>query len=213
MMRKAATIVGIDEAGRAASRRAPAAKIVIGIDEAGRGPLAGPLVIAAIAGLRNRYLVGIKDSKKLTPLARERWYKILREKAVCRYVSIRPELIDTRGIVPSTRAAIGRLVKKMCNYYKLPTLNYKLLLDGSLYAPSDYHQKTIIKGDERVPIIAAASIIAKVVRDRKMTRLDAEYPNYGFAKHKGYGTRAHQAAIIKFGLSDIHRRSFCSKLI
>ncbi|KKU86255.1 MAG: Ribonuclease HII [Parcubacteria group bacterium GW2011_GWA1_47_9] len=208
-------IVGIDEAGRAVSkRRASSYKYIIGIDEAGRGPLAGPMVIAAVAVFgsptsyrKSDFLKGIRDSKKLTRLGRERWYRVLKKKAACQYVSVSARSIDQNGISRAAREAIARLLKKF------PIKPNLVLLDGSLYAPPKYKQKTIIKGDEKIPLIAAASIIAKVTRDRKMCTLHKKYPHYNFAQHKGYGTRAHMAAIRRHGLSDIHRRSFCTRIV
>ena len=187
---------------------------IIGIDEAGRGPLAGPMVIAAVAVFGSRtsnwksdFLKGIRDSKKLTRLGRERWYRILKKKATCQYVSVSAKRIDRDGISRAARDAIAKLLKK---FSVKPNL---VLLDGSIYAPPEYKQKTIIKGDEKIPLIAAASIIAKVTRDRTMRRLHNTYPHYNFAQHKGYGTRAHFAAIRKHGLSEIHRKTFCTRIV
>jgi len=182
-------------------------KITVGIDEAGRGPLAGPMVIGAVAGISPRLLRGIRDSKKLTERARERWYRILRKNAICRFISVPSSHIDSYGLSRVTKKAIARLLKKF------PITLELVLLDGGIYAPPSYRQRTIIKGDEKIPLIAAASIIAKVTRDRKMKRLHKKYPRYNFAVHKGYGTLAHRKAILAYGLSDIHRRSFCTKLI
>ncbi|MBI2052817.1 MAG: ribonuclease HII [Candidatus Ryanbacteria bacterium] len=188
-------------------------KVIIGIDEAGRGPLAGPLVVAAVAGIDAKDLRGIRDSKRLTKLGRERWYRFLRQKGLCRFASVSPHAIDCNGIVPSTRKAVGRLLSRLSKNYKQKTTNCSILLDGSLFAPKTYkNQRTVIRGDERIPIIAAASIIAKVTRDRKMMKMHIQYPLYGFERHKGYGTRAHFAAIRTHGLSDIHRRSFCTRI-
>ena len=192
-------------------------KIIVGIDEAGRGPLAGPMVIAAVAVFGSRsgsptatwrsdFLKGIRDSKKLTRLGRECWYSVLKKKAICQYVSVSARSIDRDGISRAAREAIAKLLKKF------PACADLVLLDGSLYAPPEYKQKTIIKGDEKIPLIAAASIIAKVTRDRTMRRLHNTYPSYNFAQHKGYGTRAHFAAIRKHGLSDIHRKTFCTRI-
>jgi|SRR3989344_45226 len=182
-------------------------KVVIGIDEAGRGPLAGPMVIAAVAGIATRELHGIRDSKKLTRLAREHWYRILKQRAICQYVSVSASKIDRDGISRSAREAIATLLKKF------PVSPDMVLLDGSIFAPPEYRQKTIIKGDEKIPLISAASVIAKVTRDRHMQRLHAKYPQYNFAQHKGYGTKAHFASIKKHGLSAIHRKTFCTRSI
>jgi len=182
-------------------------QVVVGIDEAGRGPLAGPMVIAAVFGMPVSKLSGIKDSKKLTPRAREVWYKTIIKHAKYKYVSVSHQAIDTMGLSAATKKAMVQLLENI-NPGKS-----EILLDGGLKAPTMYIQQTIIKGDERVPIIAAASIIAKVTRDRMMVRLAKKYPLYGFALHKGYGTRVHCAAIKKYGLSPYHRKSFCKNII
>lgn len=209
MVRKAKLVVGIDEAGRAVSKRRALSRsrLIIGVDEAGRGPLAGPMVIGAVGGISPRALFGIRDSKKLTEKAREKWYRMLRKNAICHFVAIPASHIDRYGLSLVTKKAIARLLKK---FSKTPKL---VLLDGGIYAPSKYTQRTIIKGDEKIPLIAAASIIAKVSRDRTMKRLDKKYPRYGFARHKGYGTKAHMSAIRKYGFSRIHRRSFCTRIV
>ena len=128
--------------------------------------------------------------------------------------SVSNVLIDMFGISAATRLAVGRCLKKLAMDYGLRTMDSKILLDGSLYAPKTYeNQETIIKGDEKIPIIAVASIIAKVKRDRAMVRLHKKFPQYGFAVHKGYGTKFHQKAIKTHGLCSIHRRSFCRKFL
>lgn len=187
---------------------------IVGIDEAGRGPLAGPVTLAYVAcpaRIFRRNFKGIKDSKKLTLRKREEWFWHLKNHPQLLFgaASVGPTTIDRRGISRAIKIAIRRCLKKL--NYQLPTANYKLLLDGSLFAPPEYPQKTIIKGDEKIPIIAAASIIAKVTRDRKMIRLAKKFPKYGFHIHKGYGTKTHMKLIKKHGLSDLHRRSFCKK--
>ncbi|MBI4121630.1 MAG: ribonuclease HII [Candidatus Ryanbacteria bacterium] len=191
-----------------------ARKVVIGIDEAGRGPLAGPMVIAAVAILGNPvskrkpdFLRGIRDSKKLTPRAREAWYRVIKRGVTCRHVVVSARSIDREGISIVTKKAIAKLLKKF------PVKPDLVLLDGSIYAPPEYRQKTIIRGDEKIPLISAASVIAKVTRDRKMLALHKKYPQYNFARHKGYGTAAHFAAIKKHGLSKIHRKTFCKAVI
>ncbi len=182
-------------------------RIVVGIDEAGRGPLAGPMIVAGVAGIRPRFLRGIRDSKQLTPKAREAWYALLMEHGICKYITISHTMIDKRRLGFASRYAVAQLLQKFN-----PTPR-EVLLDGGLFAPATYHQQTIIKGDEKIPLIAAASIIAKVTRDRMMIRFDRKYPRYGFAQHKGYGTLAHRRAIEKHGLSQIHRKSFCRNII
>ncbi len=186
---------------------------VVGIDEVGRGPLAGPITVAAMIKPRRFVWKNFKDSKKLSPKKREEFF--LKFKTIPHAVaSVSNTLIDRLGIAAAARMAVGRCLKKIATNYELSTINFRVLLDGSLYAPRSYkNQQTIIKGDETIPVIAAASIIAKVHRDRLMRRMHKKYPEYGFAVHKGYGTRAHQAAIRTHGLCDLHRKSFCRKLL
>ncbi len=121
--------------------------------------------------------------------------------------SVGNRAIDEKGISRAIKIGIKRLLSRLSAKPKM------ILLDGSLFAPSEYPQKTIIRGDEKIPIIAAASIIAKVTRDRKMVRLAKKFPEYGFHIHKGYGTKLHCKLVKKYGLCDIHRRSFCSRLV
>ncbi|TSC77592.1 MAG: ribonuclease HII [Parcubacteria group bacterium Gr01-1014_29] len=211
---------------------------VIGIDEVGRGPLAGPVTVAAVAAqifnfsaqggsasggqfsIFNKFPMNqfpifktIKDSKKLSALQRRKWNKIIRHNFLSSIQSVSPSIIDRKGISHATRLAVSRCLQKLATNYKLQTTNFEILLDGGLHAPPEYmHQQTIIKGDERVPIIAAASIVAKVHRDRYMVRLHKKYPMYGFDRHKGYGTVMHREAIQKHGLSEYHRQSFCQFL-
>lgn len=186
-------------------------KYVVGIDEAGRGPLAGPVAIGAVltSNLRlttNNILKNIKDSKKISAKQRIEWFKILKKNFECHCVFVSHKTIDKININKATFLGVKKILKK---FKKKPDL---VLLDGSLRAPEKYKQKTIIKGDEKIPIISAASIIAKVVRDRKMIRLHKKFPKYSFDKHKGYGTKLHYKKIRKNGLSKIHRRSFCKNL-
>ena len=188
-------------------------RYIVGIDEVGRGPLAGPVTVAAVLKPKRFVWENFKDSKKLSPQKREEFF--LRFKSMPYAVSsVSNTLIDKFGISVAIRLAVSRCLKKLSKDYGLRTIDYKLLLDGSLYAPKIYeNQTTIIKGDEKIPIIAVASIIAKVKRDRYMIRLHKKFPQYGFAIHKGYGTKLHQEAIRKHGLSEIHRKSFCKKFI
>ncbi|MDO8522712.1 MAG: ribonuclease HII [bacterium] len=194
-------------------------KYLIGIDEVGRGPLAGPMMVGAIAIAGEppaaQFLEGIKDSKKLTKLQREKWSKKIwaeKEKAGninIAIVSISPAVIDKFGISPSLKLAVAKCLKILVGQDD----EYQIMLDGSLYAPEKYkNQQTIIKGDEKIPIISAASVVAKVYRDNLMQKLHKKYPEYGFDAHKGYGTAAHIAAIKKHGLSTLHRRSFCRNI-
>lgn len=208
-------IMEINEGGRAASEGELRPTWLIGIDEVGRGPLAGPITVAAVAVPKYivssiLYLDGIRDSKKLTVIQREKWRLIIHKNFPHTLVSVSCRVIDKKGIAYAARSAVARCLKNLETKYQIQDTRYKILLDGGLYAPARYkNQQTIIKGDERVPIIAAASIIAKVHRDRYMTRLAKKYPQYGLEKHKGYGTKAHKEAISQFGLSQVHRKSFC----
>ena len=196
------------------SRSSPEKHIfVVGIDEAGRGPLAGPVAVGAclIRASDSRRFTGFKDSKKLSEKNREAWLLRMRrwkkegviDYAVC-FASSR--MIDKEGIVPAVRSALARAISKLA-----PDPSKTLvLLDGGLKAPLEFkNQKTIIRGDEKEPAIALASIAAKVSRDRLMKRLAKKYPRYAFEVHKGYGTLRHRTAIRAFGLSPEHRISFC----
>jgi len=191
---------------------------VIGIDEVGRGPLAGPVTLCACAIPAARVKTffagefkGIKDSKKLTPAVREFFFektKAERERGSVAYsVShVSAAIIDRIGISKAVARALKRCLLKL----ELDAKSCRVLLDGSLKAPAIFpDQKTIIRGDATVPIISLASVIAKVTRDRKMTRLAKQFPGYGLEIHKGYGTLLHRRAIKKRGLSLLHRRSFC----
>ena len=197
------------------------AQILIGIDEAGRGPLAGPISVGAFAITSRASLKlfkGVKDSKQLSEKQREEWFATIQTQSkkgvVCYTVSFSSAgTIDSKGLTKSTRMAMSRCLKRLEEQGFAP-LDSKVLLDGSLYAPSKYrNQQTIIDGDATEPIIALASICAKVLRDRKMKRFALEYPGYGFEVHKGYGTKAHYKAIRKHGISELHRKSFLKDII
>ncbi len=186
---------------------------IIGVDEAGRGPLAGPVAVGVVA-VPKRFnftlIEDVRDSKQMTELGREIWYEklqILTREAGVRYVVVfsSARIIDTFGITRGVGRAVHRGVRLLAPEAK----GVKVLLDGLLHAPKEYEQETIIKGDEKEPLIALASIVAKVRRDRLMKRLGLRFPEYGFEIHKGYGTQAHREALTKFGLCDIHRKTFC----
>lgn len=187
---------------------------LIGIDEAGRGPLAGPVSVGAVVLMPHfdrGVLDGIRDSKKLTEEARERWYaklQGLRREGVLRFAVAytSAEKIDRLGIVWAVSSALRRALAELA----VNPAEACVLLDGGLRAPKEYlEQKTIIRGDASEPVIALASIAAKVRRDRLMKRLASAYPAYGFEIHKGYGTALHREKIEALGLCDIHRESFC----
>jgi ribonuclease HII len=188
-------------------------KWTIGIDEAGRGPLAGPVavgVFAVPATFDREHLVGIRDSKTLSEKKRNEWYDILTTLPGARWSVMfsSAEHIDTHGIQHAVRDALARgLVDVVAPY------DATILLDGSLFAPREFtQQKTIVRGDATEPLISAAAILAKVTRDRHMVHMHTEYPAYGFATHKGYGTVAHRDAIRRLGPSLAHRTSFCRRI-
>ncbi|GCE14020.1 ribonuclease HII [Tengunoibacter tsumagoiensis] len=180
---------------------------IAGIDEAGRGCLAGPVVAAAVIlpledETPNR-LVGVNDSKQLTFQTRERLFDVIMQEALAVGVGIgSPELIDSRNILQATKIAMGEAVAQ------LTPAPQALLLDAILLPKIALPQRSIIKGDARCLSIAAASIIAKVTRDRLMLKLHEEYPAYGFDQHKGYGTPAHLEALQTHGATPHHRYSF-----
>jgi ribonuclease HII len=189
-------------------------RLLLGVDESGRGPLAGPVAIGVVAVppiFDFNLIEGVRDSKQMTELGREIWFeklRVLAEERVLRYTVVfsSARMIDTRGIAPAVRTAIARALREL----EVSPEEADILLDGALRAPRRYmYQKTIIGGDESEPLIALASIAAKVKRDRLMRRLALRYPEYGFDIHKGYGTKKHREALIKHGLCDIHRRTFC----
>jgi len=180
---------------------------VAGIDEAGRGPLAGPVVAAAVVFRAGTYISGIDDSKQLTPGVRSRLFDQIRERA-CAFGtgSVDSTVIDEINILNATFLAMDRAVGS------LGLRPGHLIVDGNLFRPgpasSGIPFTTVIGGDGLCFSIAAASIVAKVTRDRLMEEFDLVYPGYGFARHKGYGTAAHREAILRLGLCPIHRRSF-----
>ena len=180
---------------------------VAGVDEAGRGPLAGPVVAAAVIFKNGAYIRDVDDSKRLSPAKRAELYDIIAAQSIALGVGIVDNLvIDEINILNATFLAMDRAVAA------LPRRPEHLLIDGNRFRGGDATAgipfTTLIGGDGTSESIAAASIIAKVTRDRLMVELDREFPAFGFAQHKGYGTREHRAAIARFGLSPVHRRSF-----
>ena len=187
---------------------------LVGIDEVGRGPLAGPVAVGVLVMKENLKIFGkIRDSKKLSEKQREEWFEIIcaeRQRGALDFsVSfVSHIMIDKRGLAWALRTATARALTRLA----IPT-DSAIFLDGGLRAPEIFkNQKTIIKGDEKIPVIALASIVAKVTRDHLMIRMAEKYPQYGFERHKGYGTKEHFATIKKHGLCPIHRRSFLLKL-
>ena len=176
---------------------------VAGIDEAGRGPLAGPVVAAAVIFPQNTWIDGVNDSKKLSSSKREELFETIHYYATSVGVGIvEHSTIDQINILQATMKAMEEAVAKLS-----PTPHH-LLVDGPHYRLDGIPCTTIIDGDAQCFSIAAASIVAKVTRDRIMLKYNEQFPQYGFAKHKGYGTKEHIEAIKKFGLCEIHRRSF-----
>lgn len=179
-------------------------KLIAGIDEAGRGPLAGPVVAAAVILPSSARIKGLNDSKKLTPGKRERLYSQIIKKATSFGIGIVNEKdIDRINILNATHLAMRHAVQRL-----EVTPDY-LIIDGKRRIKTlDFPRQMIPSGDSMSSSIAAASIIAKVTRDRMMKSFDKEYPRYGFGRHMGYATKKHVRALRKYGPSPIHRRSF-----
>jgi ribonuclease HII len=177
-------------------------QVIAGVDEAGRGPWAGPVVAAAVILDPTRIPQGIADSKKLTEARREELFEEILKAAKFGIAFADPERIDRDNILAATMWSMQRAVAELA---PSPDL---VLVDGNRAPQFDCRVQTIVKGDAKSLSIAAASIIAKVTRDRMMIRFDAQYPGYGFASHKGYGTAAHQEALQRLGPTPLHRRSF-----
>jgi len=206
-----------------------AGKYIIGVDEVGRGPLAGPVTVAAVALPRNLKLIDysprlkLRDSKKLTQKQREIWAGFIKSQPKIKFAiaSVSPKVLDRINISQAANLAATRAVARLMADSKWRMADCRVLLDGGLYLKNTKHKtqntktefkvqnvQTVVKGDEKFPAIMMASIMAKVRRDRYMKKMHKFYPVYGFDVHKGYGTRLHRDAIKKFGLSEIHRRSF-----
>ncbi len=210
-------------------------KYIVGIDEVGRGPLAGPVSVCVVV-CQSKFYTKLKKDKRLPPLgkdskklsleSRQKYSNYLNE--ICRWspsaesadgdhlqiqiVHISNTIIDKKGLSFAIKYAIEKGIKKVIQERSLDS--YQILLDGGLKAPKEFvNQKTIIKGDEKEQIIAWASILAKVSRDAIMVKSHKKFPEYGFHEHKGYGTKKHREAIKKFGLSKLHRKSFCKNCI
>lgn len=182
-------------------------KLIAGIDEVGRGPLAGPVVTAAVILGEGVVIPGVNDSKKLSEAKREYLYEEIKAKALAVSVGMADvELIDEINILNATYVAMKRAIEGLSIKPDF------ILLDAVTLKDVDIPQKGIIKGDSLSISIAAASIIAKVERDRLISSYDSIYPQYGFSKHKGYGTKEHMDSIRKYGLLPIHRRTFTKNI-
>lgn len=191
---------------------------LVGIDEVGRGPLAGPVTVCACAVPADfdfTKFAGIRDSKKLSPKKREEWHAALvamkdRGEIDFAFASVDAVDIDRLGIATAIRDALELSLGAL----RLDPTTTQVMLDGSLRAPDVFTlQETIIKGDDKVPVISAASIIAKVVRDRHMDEMAVTYPGYGLEKHKGYGTAVHREALQRLGPTPFHRLSFLGNIL
>lgn len=189
-------------------------RYVIGVDEAGRGPLAGPVAVGVIllpARLNSwKRFQNLRDSKHLSKRQRESWFARIRSDGRIRHARamVGARVIDRIGIVRAGNLAVARALRRL-----KPARGTKVLLDAGLRAPRRFEkQKSIVRGDETIPAIALASVVSKVVRDRALCRLAKRYPRYRFEIHKGYGTEEHYRMLGKYGLSIIHRRTFCTRL-
>lgn len=190
----------------------------IGIDEAGRGPLAGPLSLGVcVVPMTYSFKLfrNLKDSKKLTETKRELFFKIMNEEKKKGNLDFAvgfasEKIIDNKGLTFAVKKAMKEALQKL----HVSPDDCEVFLDGGLKAPEEYiSQQTIIKGDEKIPVISLASIVAKVLRDKKMKALGKKYPAYGFEVHKGYATKSHREAILQFGVLPTHRKLFLRKLM
>lgn len=203
------TMAGIDEAtdlfGFDSAIRSECG-VVCGIDEAGRGPLAGDVFAAAVIFDEGVYIEGLNDSKKLTEKKREALFDeiISKARAYC-VASASVEEIERLNILQADFLAMERAYRGLASNAGI------VLVDGNQLPALDTQMRYVVKGDAKSASIAAASILAKVSRDRYMKRMAEKYPQYSFEKHKGYGTKAHYAAVDEFGLCEIHRKSFFKK--
>ena len=180
---------------------------ICGVDEAGRGPLAGPVCAAAVILPVGAVIPGLDDSKKLTEKKREAPYDVIKETAVSYGIAFASEKeIDEMNILNATFLAMKRAVEKLGVKPDLA------LIDGNQKPHTGINEVTVIKGDGKSMSIAAASVLAKVTRDRYMLELDKKYPQYEFRKHKGYGTKLHYEKILEYGISDVHRKTFLKNL-
>jgi ribonuclease HII len=180
---------------------------ICGVDEAGRGPLAGPVCAAAVILPRGLEIPELNDSKKLTEKKREKLYEIITEKAISYGIAFADHNeIDSLNILNATFTAMNRAISQLD---QTPAL---ALIDGNTVKGIEYPAQAIVGGDGKCASIAAASILAKVTRDRFMVEMAEKYPQYGFERHKGYGTKLHYHALREYGASPIHRKSFLKKL-
>ena len=177
--------------------------LAAGVDEVGRGPLAGDVVTAAVILNPNKPIAGLNDSKKLSEKKREALFPIIQQQALCWSIArCSVEEIDQLNILQASLLAMKRAVET------LSLQPEHVWVDGNKIPSWHYQSEAVVKGDSRVPAIAAASILAKVTRDREMVAYDEQYPGYGLAGHKGYPTKVHMQALQQLGVTPIHRRSY-----
>lgn len=189
-------------------KRSEGKNIIAGVDEAGRGPLAGPVYAAAVILPHDCFIPDLNDSKKLSEKKREELYEIIIKKAIAYSIcSIDEKRIDEINILNATFEAMNDAVNS------LSVSPDFVLIDGNRIKGMNIPHETVVKGDSKSASIAAASILAKVARDRYISEIAKTYPEYGFEQHKGYGTAAHTEAILKYGPSPIHRHTFLKKLL
>ena len=189
------------------SKKLQGYSLIAGVDEAGRGPLAGPVCVASVILPDNVYLEKINDSKKLTDKMKDKLFDEIKKVAIAySIVLVTHEEIDRLNILNATFSGMCRAVDA------LPIKPDYVLIDGNRIKGMDIPHECVVKGDSKSISIAAASILAKVTRDRYMQELDAKYPEYNFKKHKGYPTKEHYDALKKYGASEVHRKSFNLKL-
>jgi ribonuclease HII len=183
---------------------------VIGTDEAGRGPLAGPVVAAAVRLDLSDHITGIDDSKKISSAKRTFLYDIITSRALSWAVGYTgPEEIDKINILQASLVAMRRAIDGLDTSWSMTLVDGNRMIDSI----AKERQQTIVKGDSKSASIAAASIIAKVTRDRLMELYHEEYPEYGFDRHKGYATAEHKKKVLQYGMCPIHRKSFCEKIL
>lgn len=193
----------------------------VGVDEVGRGPLAGPVYVCSllikkedISRVIENSPAPLRDSKKLTEKMREKWFSYLKEckdKNLLSYVvsSCKSGEIDKLGIATCIRACVNSSLEKL----EFNEKETKVYLDGGLHADKKFNQESAVKADENIPVVSLASIVAKVMRDKFMETISKDHPEYGFGKHKGYGTKAHIEAIKNLGPTPLHRMSFLSNIV
>jgi ribonuclease HII len=182
-------------------------KLVCGVDEAGRGPLAGPVCAAAVILPRNAVIEGLNDSKKLTEKKREELFEPIKSLALCYGIAFATvDEIEERNILNATFLAMNRAISQLSPTPELA------LIDGNRNTGIEIQSRCIVKGDSRCADIAAASVLAKVTRDRYMLEMAEKYPEYHFEQHKGYGTKLHYEAIRQYGPCELHRPSFLRKM-